>query len=157
MCCTLLKEIEVRNRHAEKGRRFDSAKAGRRRVRQQRKAELNMTKANKPRTTKPAPEITYGSGNVFAGLGLRNPERELMKARLTLQICRMIQERGLTQAEAAQILGIKQPHVSPLMRNRAGSFSIGPLMEFVTDLGQDIELKVRPTRCDHGEMSVTLG
>jgi predicted XRE-type DNA-binding protein len=94
---------------------------------------------------------------VFADLGLPNPEQELMKARLTLQIYRIIQERGLSQGEAAQILGIKQPHVSLLMRNRAGSFSIGRLMEFLTDLGQDIEITVRPTRRDHGEMSLTLG
>ena len=31
--------------------------------------------------------------------------------------------RGLTQAQAGEALGIKQPHVSALMRNRAGDFS----------------------------------
>jgi predicted XRE-type DNA-binding protein len=89
---------------------------------------------------------TLGSGDVFADLGLPNPEQELLKARLTLQIYKIVKERGLTQARAAEILGIKQPHVSALMRNRAGNFSIGRLMEFLTALGQDVELTVKPTR-----------
>jgi predicted XRE-type DNA-binding protein len=57
------------------------------------------------------------SGNVFADLGLPHPEHELLKAKLTLQIYRLIKQRGVTQAEAGKILGIKQPHVSALMRN----------------------------------------
>jgi predicted XRE-type DNA-binding protein len=101
-------------------------------------------------------KITESSGNVFADLGLPNPEREMMKARLTLEIYRIIRERSLTQAQAAKILGIKQPHVSLLMRNRAGSFSVGRLMEFLTALGQDVEVAVRPSRKEHGEMSVLI-
>ncbi len=40
------------------------------------------------------------------------PSKELLKARLTLQIYRLIKARDLTQAQAGKILGIKQPHVS---------------------------------------------
>ena len=94
------------------------------------------------------------SGNVFADLGLPHPEQEQIKARLTLQIYKLIKERGLTQAEAGEILGIKQPHVSLLMRNRSGSFSVGRLMEFLTALGQDVEITVRRTRKDQGHLSV---
>jgi len=106
--------------------------------------------------TKPAPFVTESSGNVFADLGLPNPEQELLKARLTLQIYTIIKDRGLTQTEAADVLGIKQPNVSSLMRNRAGGFSVGRLMEFLTALGQDVEISVRPTRKAHGLLSVTL-
>ena len=112
-----------------------------------------MTKATKETAPK---GITESSGNVFADLGLPNPEQELMKAELTLQIYRIIKQRTMTQAEAAKALGIKQPHVSLLMRNRAGSFSVGRLMEFLTGLGQDVEVAVKPSRKEHGEMSVTL-
>jgi predicted XRE-type DNA-binding protein len=98
--------------------------------------------------------ITKGSGNIFADLGLPNPEQELLKAQLTLQIYRIVKERGLTQTEAGQVLGIKQPHVSALMRNRSGTFSVGRLIEFLTALGQDVEVKVKPARKAHGEMSV---
>jgi predicted XRE-type DNA-binding protein len=100
--------------------------------------------------------VTEGSGNVFADLGLPNPEQELTKARLTLQIYSIIKQRGLTQSEAGKLLGIQQPHVSLLMRNRAGSFSIGRLLDFLTALGHDVEIAVRPTRKPHGEMSVIL-
>jgi len=95
-----------------------------------------------------------GSGNVFADLDLPHAEQELLKARLTLQIYRIVKDRGLTQAQAGNILGIKQPHVSALMRNRAGNFSAGRLIEFLTALGQDVAITVKPTRKRQGEISV---
>ena len=101
--------------------------------------------------------VTRRGGNVFADLGLPNPEQELLKARLTLQIYKIIKARGLTQAQAGEVLGIKQPHVSALMRNRAGNFSIGRLMEFLTTLGQDVRITVKPTRKARGEMAVVAG
>ena len=101
--------------------------------------------------------VEEGSGNVFADLGFANPEQEQLKAHLTLQVYRTLKERGLTQAKAGEILGIKQPHVSNLMRGRSGSFSVGRLMEFLTALGQDVEVTIRPAHGEHGEMSVTLG
>jgi predicted XRE-type DNA-binding protein len=97
---------------------------------------------------------TKSSGNIFADLGLPRPEQELLKAKLTLQIYRLIKRRGITQTEAGKVLGIKQPHVSALMRNRAGNFSVERLMDFLTALGQDIEITVRPTRKPHGEVFV---
>ena len=100
--------------------------------------------------------VKEGTGNVFADLGFANPERELLKARLTLQIYRLIKERVLTQAEAGEILGIKQPHVSSLMRGQSGAFSVERLMDFLTALGQDVEITVRPTRKDQGEVSVVV-
>jgi predicted XRE-type DNA-binding protein len=78
--------------------------------------------------------VSEGSDNVFADLGLPNPERELLKARLTLQIHSIIKERGITQVEAAKLLGIRQPQVSLPIRNRSGSFSVGRLMELLTAL-----------------------
>src|SRR5260370_41067612 len=104
---------------------------------------MDMTKAPKETAPRKTPE---SSGNVFADLGLPNPEQELMKAELTLQICRIIKQRGMTQVEAAKTLGIKQPHVSLLIRNRAGSFSLGRLMEFLTALVQDVGIAVSPPR-----------
>jgi len=103
---------------------------------------------------KTATRVEKGSGNVFADLGLPNPEQELLKARLTLQIHKIIKARGLTQAKAGEVLGIKQPHVSTLMRNRAGNFSVGRLIEFLTALGQDVRITVKPARKARGEMAV---
>jgi predicted XRE-type DNA-binding protein len=97
-------------------------------------------------------KVEKSSGNIFADLGLPHPERELLKAKLTLEIYRLIRKRNLTQAEAGKILGIKQPHVSALMRNRAGSFSVERLMDFLTALGQDVEISVKPARERRGEV-----
>jgi predicted XRE-type DNA-binding protein len=111
---------------------------------------------NKSKAYKKVKRKSASSGNVFADLGLPGAEQELMKARLTLQICRIIRDRGLTQTEAGKILGISQPHVSALARNRSGNFSIGRLIEFLTALGHDVEITVKPTRKHHGKMSIIL-
>jgi len=107
---------------------------------------------------KPVKKTTVVEGriNVFADLGLPNADQELMKARLTLQIHRIIKKRGLTQTEAAKILGISQPHVSALVRNRSGNFSVGRLIDFLTTLGQDVKITVTPARKQHGQMFVVV-
>jgi predicted XRE-type DNA-binding protein len=101
--------------------------------------------------------VTDGSGNVFADLGLPNPEQELLKAQLTLQIYSILKESGMKQAEMAKVLGVRQPQVSLLMRNRAGNFSVGRLVEFLTALRRDVEITLRPTRKEHGAVSVVVG
>ena len=102
-------------------------------------------------------KVTESSGNIFADLGFADPAQEQIKAHLMLQIYRIIKKRMLTQTEAAEILGVRQPHVSGLMRGQSGAFSVERLMEFLTALGQDVEITVRPTRKEHGEVSVVLG
>lgn len=97
-----------------------------------------------------------GIGNVFRDLGFPNPEREQLKADLTLQIYRLIKQRGLTQTAAGEILGIRQPHVSALMRGRSGTFSVERLMQFLTALGQDVKITVRSARKKHGVLSVSV-
>jgi predicted XRE-type DNA-binding protein len=98
--------------------------------------------------------VREGSGNVFADFGLPNPEQELLKAQLALRVYSILKASGMKQAELARILGVQQPQVSLLMRNRAGNFSVGRLMEFLTVLGQDVEITVRATRKEQGALSV---
>ena len=83
--------------------------------------------------------IEDSSGNVFADLGFPHSDQELIKAKLTFEIYRIIKARGLTQAKAAKVLGIQQPHVSALMKCRPSTFSMGRLMEFLTALDQDTQ------------------
>lgn len=96
------------------------------------------------KATNMAIKVTRGSGNVFADLGLANPEERLAKAELALAISRAIKERGLTQREAAALLGIDQPKVSHVLRGRLADFSTERLMNFLTSLGRDVEIVVRP-------------
>lgn len=100
--------------------------------------------------------ITESSGNVVADLGFPNPEQELFKARLTLQIYRAIKARNLTQAKAGEILGIKQPHVSTLIRGHSGAFSSERLMDFLRALGHDIDIAVTPTRKKRGRLTIVI-
>ena len=69
-------------------------------------------------------DVEESSGNVFADLGLPNPEQEQLKAGLTLQIFRVLKARRLTQAQAGKLLGIPQPHVSDLAE-RASPWVLG--------------------------------
>ena len=106
------------------------------------------------KNSKRVSRVTEGSGNVFADLGVPNAEQELLKAQLTLQIYTILKDSGMTQVAIAKILGVRQPQVSLLVRNRTGNFSVGRLMEFLTALRQDVEITVRPTSKEHGALSV---
>lgn len=89
-------------------------------------------------------KVEESTGNVFADLGFPHADREQLKAKLMLEIYRAIKDRGLTQVEAGEILGIQQPHVSALMNGRSGNYSLGRLFEFLNALGRDVEIAVRP-------------
>lgn len=87
-------------------------------------------------------EITSSSGNVFADLDLPNPEERLLKARLAIQIQEFLDEKGWTQHQAAEALGIDQPAISKLLRGRLAGFSVERLLELVRRLGHDIEVRI---------------
>jgi predicted XRE-type DNA-binding protein len=104
----------------------------------------------------PREYLVEEGGNVFEELGFPHPERELVKALLIIQICRIVQERNLTQAQAAEILGITQQAVSAMKNNRLSNFSVDRLIEFIVVLGQDVEISIRPARESRGQVSVIL-
>jgi predicted XRE-type DNA-binding protein len=101
----------------------------------------------RPRKREDVPVIVEeSSGNVFADLGLKNPDELLAKAQLVQRICDMIAERKLTQVRAARLLGIDQPKVSALMRGKLDGFSTDRLFRFLNALGSDVEIVIRPAR-----------
>lgn len=89
-------------------------------------------------------EVYHGSGNVFADLGLPDSEERLAKAQLSIQIQEIINKRHLTQAKAAELLGIDQPKVSALIRGKLSGFSMERLFHFLNILGQDVQITVKP-------------
>lgn len=89
-------------------------------------------------------KVYTGSGNVFADLGLSNPEDRLVKAELAMKISEIITNRNLTQIQAAEILGIDQPKVSSLTRGKLRDFSVERLIRFLNILGSDVEITIRP-------------
>jgi predicted XRE-type DNA-binding protein len=88
--------------------------------------------------------VEAGSGNVFADLGLPNAEELGTKLRLCVFVNRILDQRGLTQVEAAQVLGVTQPKVSGLRAYKLEGFSVERLMHFVTALEHDVVIEIRP-------------
>ena len=88
--------------------------------------------------------IQRGSGNVFADLGLAEPEELKTKLVLAVRLNERITALGLKQAELAKRLGIAQPNVSALQNYRLDNFSSEKLLEFFNALGYDVDLLIRP-------------
>jgi predicted XRE-type DNA-binding protein len=83
-----------------------------------------------------------GSGNIYADLGVGNPQEARAKADLAHRIVDIIEGRKLTQVQAAKVLGVDQPKVSALMRGRLTDFSIERLLRFLLLLGHDVHIAV---------------
>jgi predicted XRE-type DNA-binding protein len=62
---------------------------------------------------------------------------ELMEALL-----RILKKHGYTQKELVALLGLKQPHVSNLMRGKISSFSSEKLVWFLQALNAQVHVKV---------------
>ena len=91
-------------------------------------------------------EYEAGSGNVFKDLGIPNAEEHLVKAQLVIKIDTIMKQRRLKQAAAADLLGIKQPDVSKMLRGEFRQFSVERLLRFLVALNQDVEIVVKPHR-----------
>jgi predicted XRE-type DNA-binding protein len=87
-----------------------------------------------------------GSRNVFKDLGIPNAEEHLVKAQLVFKIDSIMKSRRLKQAETAELLGIKQPDVSKMLRGEFRQFSVERLLRFLVALDHDVEIVVRPHR-----------
>lgn len=90
--------------------------------------------------------VTRGSGNVFADIGLDQPEEVLAKARIIETIADLLAREKINQNEAGKLVHLTQPQVSRLMRGDTREFSYERLMRVLTALGQDVEITIRKTR-----------
>jgi predicted XRE-type DNA-binding protein len=95
------------------------------------------------KSPQPAPEHTVSSGNVFGDLGVARPGEYIAKAALAREIAGAIEQRGLTQAAAAHVLGTTQPKVSDVVSGRLAGFSIERLIRFLNALDRDVEIRVK--------------
>ena len=90
--------------------------------------------------------VEPSTGNVFADLSLRDGVELDTKVRLAIEIVRALDDRQLSQAAAAKVLGINQPKVSAVRRYKLEGFSVERLMTFLTALGRDVEIRVTAPR-----------
>ena len=86
--------------------------------------------------------VTESSGNVFADMGVDNSGELSLKAELAREINASVEERGLTQVQAASVLGLHQPQVSLLRRGRLDEFSLERLLRCLEALDVEIELRI---------------
>jgi len=87
--------------------------------------------------------VVRSSGNVFADLGLPNAEERKTKLRLAFEINQIIENRKLSQTEAARRLNINQPKISALSNYGIDGFSVERLMNFLTALDRDVDIVIR--------------
>lgn len=87
---------------------------------------------------------TRGTANVFNDLGYTDAAERHTKTRLALAVNDLLKSRKLKQREIAALLGVPQPKVSALKNYRLDQFSVEKLMEFLTALNHDVEIRIRP-------------
>ena len=104
-----------------------------------------MTRKNHPQ----------GTDNVLADLGLDDAAELSAKTVLAVKLNELIDKRGLSQTEAADITGMTQPKVSQVRRYKLQNISLERLMQALVSLDQNVEIVVRPARRAHAA-SITV-
>lgn len=102
--------------------------------------------------------VYAGSRNVYADLGYPDADEMLVKAQLVSKIAEIIQRRGLTQVQAAKLLGLTQPKVSALLRGQFRGFSERKLIDCLTGLGRDVQIVIKdaPQRRAGGKLTIVF-
>ena len=87
-------------------------------------------------------KIRRSSGNVFRDLGFSAEEATHLKIRsdLMIRLSQLIDDRGLTQAQAAQLFGVTQPRISDLVRGKIDRFSIDTLIAMLGHAGVGVQI-----------------
>jgi predicted XRE-type DNA-binding protein len=89
-------------------------------------------------------KVQVGSGDVFVDLGFADAGERKLRVQLAMRTNELIAGRGLTQAKAAELFGVPQPHVSELKNYKLSRFSSERLLRFLTQLDRDVEIVIRP-------------
>ena len=101
-------------------------------------------------------KVIRGTANVFADLGYPDAEERQAKLRLAYALNQVLDQREITQAEAAKVLAVTQPKVSALRHYKLAGFSVERLMTMLTALDRDVEIviKRKPRSRRTGRISV---
>jgi len=91
----------------------------------------------------PELELEHGSGNVFRDLGIRNPEIALLKAEVAIEIRSAIERKGITQREAAEILGVQPIKMSHIVCGRLNGYTLDRLFTYLNKLDVDVQVRMK--------------
>lgn len=95
------------------------------------------------RTIQRKEQVIRGTGNVFADLRFQDAVERQARLRLAHALNQVLEERQLSQADAAKVLGVTQPKVSALRHYKLAGFSVERLMNLLTALDQDVQIVIR--------------
>jgi predicted XRE-type DNA-binding protein len=98
--------------------------------------------------------VSVSSESAFHALDFPDADDLVLRAELLRKIADIIKERGLTQIRAGELLGMDQPRVSALLRGKITKFSTDRLLRALSDLGQDVEVRISPARDGKGRLRV---
>jgi len=92
-----------------------------------------------------ATRIHRGGKNIFGDLGFEPEEAENLRIRseLMIELSQLIQDRGLTQAKAATLLGVTQPRISDLTRGKIDLFSVDTLIAMLGHAGVSVRFSTK--------------
>ena len=99
---------------------------------------------------------SLSSGNVFADLDLPCADGRLLKAQLAVQIRRFIKDKGWTQTEAAEAIGLDPTRASHLLRGLLSGFSLGQLLNILNRLGHSVEVRISAEEYFPGEAQTSV-
>jgi len=87
--------------------------------------------------------IRRGTKNVFADLGFPDADTHLLKAQLMSRVQDTMQDRKLTQTEAARITRVSQPDLSRMLKGQFRDVSVERIMRMLTRLGCEVDIVVK--------------
>ncbi|HEY3637854.1 MAG TPA: helix-turn-helix transcriptional regulator [Rhizomicrobium sp.] len=99
-------------------------------------------------------KITYSEKSAFHALGFPDADDLVLRAELMRKIVDILAALDLNQAEAGRLMKMDQPRVSALKNGRIGKFSTDRLLKALSDLGQDVEVRITPSRVKKGRLRV---
>ena len=88
--------------------------------------------------------LSRGSGNVFLDLGFPPHEAAVMLLRCELAeaLRKWMDREGCTQARAAKRLGVSQPRISEIARNKVEKLSLDYLVGLCAKAGVSVKVKM---------------
>ena len=92
--------------------------------------------------------VRQSTGNVFRDLGFSAEEAENLRIRsdLMIQLLKIVESKGMTQAKAAKLLGVTQPRMSDLKRGKIDRFSVDSLVEMLGRAGVKVTFVLKRSR-----------
>lgn len=89
--------------------------------------------------------VQHSSGNVFLDLGFSDEDAQNLRVRSDLMISlnKLIEARGLTQAQAAELFDVTQPRISDLVWGKIQRFSVDSLIAMLGRAGAQVSVIVK--------------